>query len=43
MRLHSEFLAVSFSIMFKKLFNILTFLLTTTELTLNRRFQYKSD
>lgn len=35
-------LVMSFSIIFKKLFNILTFLLTVTELPLKLLFLYKS-
>lgn len=34
---------MSFFIAFKKLFNILTFLLTVSNLTLNLLFLYKSD
>jgi len=36
-------LVMSFSIRFKKLFNILTFLLTVTGLPLNLLFLYKSN
>lgn len=36
-------LIMSFSIAFKKLFNILTFLLTVSNLTLDLLFLYKSN